>query len=302
MTAPTITPGSPEWLRTITASKIPAILGVSRWQSQWALWHEMAGLIEPAPIDQATQDMFDEGHALEAASLALWRRKYPDWQVSHGEVEYRRDDLPFPMVATIDNRATRRGYPVGAKHSHILETKSARSLEEWGDDGSGDAPVDYIVQVVAQMGISGLRSAEILLWPRYGGPRFYPVKWDSEMWDHIVDKCRAWHDSLQAGTPPALDDSVACYQAVRRMHPDIDGSTVQISADLAARYLGLDEVLRDTEKKMRATKTRLLDAMGNAATAECYGVTIATRYPHGKGIALRPKRTATEEIRNLNLT
>ena len=46
------TPGSDEWLRRVTASKVPAILGVSRFKSQYTLWHEMAGLVDVERMDE----------------------------------------------------------------------------------------------------------------------------------------------------------------------------------------------------------------------------------------------------------
>ncbi|MER2224040.1 MAG: hypothetical protein ABS976_20875, partial [Rhodococcus sp. (in: high G+C Gram-positive bacteria)] len=52
-------PGSPEWLKLITASKIPSILGISRFKSQFSLWHEMAGNLPSEPIGMAQQDDFD---------------------------------------------------------------------------------------------------------------------------------------------------------------------------------------------------------------------------------------------------
>ncbi len=60
-------PGSPEWLQLITASKIPSILGISRFKSQFSLWHEMAGNVETEPISKAQQDDFDYG------TLPSWR-------------------------------------------------------------------------------------------------------------------------------------------------------------------------------------------------------------------------------------
>lgn len=70
-------PGSPEWLQLITASKIPSILGISRFKSQFSLWHEMAGNVETEPISKAQQDDFDYGHAAELAAAEYWRFKNP---------------------------------------------------------------------------------------------------------------------------------------------------------------------------------------------------------------------------------
>ncbi|MBD0852737.1 hypothetical protein CU043_00415 [Corynebacterium striatum] len=45
-------PGTPEWAKIVTASKVPALLGVSRFTSQYAAWHQLAGLIDVDMMDR----------------------------------------------------------------------------------------------------------------------------------------------------------------------------------------------------------------------------------------------------------
>ncbi|NKS14640.1 hypothetical protein GS580_27650 [Rhodococcus hoagii] len=40
--------------------------------------------------------------------------------------------------------------------------------------------------------------------------------------DLIVEKAREWTATLAAGTPPDLDNTISCYETVRRLHPDIE--------------------------------------------------------------------------------
>ena len=282
----TLVPGSPEWRRTVTASKIPAILGISRFQSQYALWHEMAGLVDPAPISQSTQELFDYGHAAELAAAEYWKYRNPGWRISTSEVQYQLDDLGFPNAATIDRRASR------GRARKIVEVKTARSVEEWGDDGSGEAPADYTAQVMWQMLISGIHDADIVLWPTYGMPRIYPIAWDQELADLILQRVYLWVASLTEATPPELDNSVATYECVRRLHPDIERDLeVELDPELATAYLQAvaDQKLIDAE--LRGTKIRLLDAMGAAQYATCRGHRIADRRNgRGDNISLYPAR------------
>lgn len=274
---PAIAPGSPEWLRMVTASKVPAILGISRWQSQYALWHEMAGTVEPAPVTEQTQELFDYGHAVELAAAEYWKYRNPGWKLSPGEVQYHLDDLAFPNAATIDRRASR------GRARKIVEIKSARSLEEWGDDGTGEAPADYTAQVLWQMLISGIHQADIVLWPEYGRPRIYPIEWDQGVADDILKIVYLWVASLNNGTPPELDNSVTTYECVRRLHPDIERDLeVELDEQLATDYLRAvaDQKLIDAE--LRGLKTRVLSAMEQAQYATCRGHRIADRR-NGRG-------------------
>lgn len=287
MSAAMIKPGSAEWLATITPSKVPSILGISRWKSQRELWLEMAGRIEPAALSEAKQDNFDYGHACELAAREYWlynaNRGVEDgkgWRLSRGEIQLSNPDLPFANLATVDLRAS-----IGSKR-RCVEVKTARSLEEWGDDGSGAVPQDYAAQVMAQMLITGWHGqADLVLWPTYGMPRIYVVEYDQGVADWIVEQCTAWCASLVAKEPPPLDDSVSCYEAIRREHPDIDGSEVEVPPHLARAVLDWHRESTGAEKTLRGRKTELLELMGNAKTAVCDGIKIAGRQP-GRGGAV----------------
>lgn len=281
-------PGSPEWLKLITASKIPSILGISRFKSQFSLWHEMAGNLPSEPIGTAQQDDFDYGHAVELAAGEYWRFKNPGWRLSRGEVQYTDDGFEFGNAATIDGRASRGSL------RRIAEIKTARDLAEWGDDGSGEVPADYAAQVIWQQRVTGFTApANIVLWPQYGKPKIYVIEYSAQLAAAIVAAVRKWNASLAAGEPPELDDTISTYETVRRLHPEIDGREVQLDPDLAADYLTAVADDKEITKRLRGLKTRVLDVMGNAQTAVVIDLKIATRTPgRGDSVSLRSNTKA----------
>lgn len=281
-------PGSPEWLKLITASKIPSILGISRFKSQFSLWHEMAGNLPSEPIGTAQQDDFDYGHAVELAAGEYWRFKNSGWRLSRGEVQYTDDGFEFGNAATIDGRASRGSL------RRIAEIKTARDLAEWGDDGSGEVPADYAAQVIWQQRVTGFTApANIVLWPQYGKPKIYVIEYSAQLAAAIVEAVRKWNASLAAGEPPELDDTISTYETVRRLHPEIDGREVQLDPDLAADYLTAVADDKEITKRLRGLKTRVLDVMGNAQTAVVIDLKIATRTPgRGDSISLRSNTKA----------
>lgn len=281
-------PGSPEWLKLITASKIPSILGISRFKSQFSLWHEMAGNLPSEPIGTAQQDDFDYGHAVELAAGEYWRFKNPGWRLSRGEVQYTDDGFEFGNAATIDGRASRGSL------RRIAEIKTARDLAEWGDDGSGEVPADYAAQVIWQQRVTGFTApANIVLWPQYGKPKIYVIEYSAQLAAAIVAAVRKWNASLAASEPPELDDTISTYETVRRLHPEIDGREVQLDPDLAADYLTAVADDKEITKRLRGLKTRVLDVMGNAQTAVVIDLKIATRTPgRGDSISLRSNTKA----------
>lgn len=264
-----VEPGSLEHSRCISPSKVASICGVSRWESAFTLWHRMKNLVEPEP----GKDIFSMGHAMEAAMAVYWLEKHPGWRLSPTEVQYKTDRFGFPALATLDRRAQR------GQARRVVEFKIARDLEAWGDpDLSGDCPPDYMLQVMAQQLFSGLGGLADLgvLGPFYQA-RFYTVEFDNVVADWMVEQCQDFYNSLAADEPPPLDDSVSCYHTVKELHPDIDGSQVEVPADLVCQIRDLSDEIGPLEVKRRGLKTELLSVMGSAQKALVNGEPVARR-------------------------
>jgi len=289
-----IQPGSEQHAAMISPSKIAAILGVSRWESPYRLWHRTKGLVDPEP----PKDAFDLGHDAEPFAANRWRRLNPGWLLSPGEVQFVIDPehFGFPAVCTLDRRAVR------GRSRRVVEVKVARNLtdlDHWGDDLTGDAPADYTSQILAQMLLSGFTShpGHLLALGPYFNERIYEIPFDRSVAAWMITEVRSFWESLKSDTAPDLDDSVATYECVRALHPDIDGSTVEIRRGLAVEYLASHEQLKDAEKWERSTKTRLLDAMGNAQHAVCNGSPVARRQPGARGaVALHAAKIGADTI------
>lgn len=279
--------GSPEWQTMITASKVPAILGLSPFKSPYALWHEMAGNIAPEGAGE-TRPEWDWGHDAEDSLVNWWKRHHKGWRTNHGEIAYTDESLPFPNLATLDRRAAR------GSARRILECKVVRDLDGWGRPGEPDSvPADKAAQATVQMGISGIHEHYVIVLGPFGPPEIHKVPWDPDAWSLIVEACTAWHRSLVAGTPPPLDNTTATYEAVRRLHPDIDReATVQVDPAQAAAFLAADRIARQAETVAQGRKTRMLATMGRARRAMVGETVIATRAAAGKGVRLTPNRRA----------
>lgn len=273
----TVEPGSPEWYQIITPSKVAAILGVSRFESPYRLWHRMKGLTPP----EAPKEIFDIGHDYEPAAANRWLRKNPGWRLSPGEVQVVVDPAKFgfPAAATLDRRASR------GRARRAVEFKTARSLEEWGDELTDECPADYAAQVMAQMLFTGWihYPAHLLVLTAWFGDHVYEIPFDKSVAAWIIESCQAFWESLAGDVPPDLDDTVPTYECVRQLHPDIDGTEIQYDAETAWRVLQFAVDVKANEQALRGAKTALLDAMGNAKTAQVGGIKLADRRPNGHG-------------------
>ncbi|SKM28697.1 YqaJ viral recombinase family protein [Mycobacteroides abscessus] len=293
-------PGSAQWSKMITPSKVAAILGVSRYESAYRLWHRMTDRCEPEP----PKDAFDIGHDLEAYAANRWRRKNPGWLLSQGEVQVHvdPDKFGFPCVATIDRRGVR------GRARRVVEFKAARNLtdlEMFGDDLTGDCPEDHAAQVQAQMLFTGWTElpGHLLAVGPYFDERIYEIPYSLTQATWILDEVRKFWELLKADEPPELDDSIHTYQCLRARHPDIEqGAAIVLDASDALEYVTARTDFEDAEKALQAAKNRLTLQMGNAQHAEFASTRIATRRAHGKGgVALYAAKSVTpEQIRFLD--
>jgi len=278
-----LAPGSPEWDRRITASKAAAILGVSPWDSPRSVWHQMRGDVERP----ASSEIMKRGHYLEPAILAWWRDRHDIKCVSVlFDGEWWEQWNPQPVYelegwasATPDGLAFIDGLPA------LVEAKSAAYDDDWGDPGTDVIPAYYLAQVYWQMHVSGVHRCYVPII----GPRLkfaeYVVDYDPAIGADLEQRMRAFYDSLSADEPPPLDDSVATFNVIRKLHKDIErGETVELSAAQAVDLVFCASQSKQIEADLRLAKSTVIDLMGRAQYATRNGVRIARRQPRGEDV------------------
>lgn len=290
-------PGSKEWCRLVTASKVPAILGMSPFQSQYGIWHQMNG-IEP-PEEHSMADRFLVGHILEPAMAAYWHGHNPSWRLTPDEVQVTNPNLPFPNAATPDRIATQ-----GRKHTRreTACTHQYKSVTDWEEfsalrDGA-DIPDPWLVQICWEQLVSGLTEhpAQLVIVGPYLQFLILDVPYDAELANILIDEVAKFLHTLDGEPPePALPRDV---KIARAKHPDIEDRTVELPAELAQQWADA----KATQKEAAAAKTaadkhadiiaaQVLDTMAGAAAAtRPDGEVVATRTANKKGVVtLRAK-------------
>lgn len=276
--------GSPEWLRVVTASKVAAILGLSPWDSPRSMWHRMHGDLPPEP----EQEHQSRGHYLEPAILAWWQDRYPD--ALSGWVVQPSFGLDGWAAATPDAACALDDEPA------LVEAKSAATADDWGDPGTDEIPLYYAVQAMFQMHISGIHRTYMPV--LFGKPRLgfaeYVIDYDPAMGATLEARCRAFYDSLAADEPPELDNTTATYDAIRKVHPEIDAKVeVEIGTDLATEFVTALREADTWEATARHARSRVIEAMGRAQYAVHQGERIARRQRNKSGVSFVPLHANT---------
>lgn len=268
----TFTNGSSEWHEVradgIGGSEIGTILGLNPWESPYYLWASKTGQIPPKQLDSFAVKL---GNYLEPVILEkILPEMHPDWEL-YSVGTYQHPKLPF-LHANPDALAKVNGEWV------VVEVKTSRNYWE-------EIPPHYIQQTMHYMNVLGIKKAVICglvamdwkeIWIDFDEFEGKVIEQKaSEFWKMVVD-----------GTEPDFDGSDSTYQAVREMHPDIDGTEVEIDG---LHHLSLaQEAFDKAEAELRKQKSEVLALMGSAQHAyiehEGKKYRVASRQARGNGV------------------
>lgn len=271
-----LTPGTQEWLQTISASKISAILGTSAYDSPMSLFHKIKG---NTLNDTTSSKAAERGTYLEDSVRAWFKDKHPDLVVHPG--------ASFTHPEHHSWTAAPDGIAVDQTNSAFgVEVKTSQFLDEWGTAGTWEVPPYYLAQAVWQMIVCGFRTVYFPV--LFGMPfefRLFVVRYEDVEHEiqNILDAVEEFENYLEADIEPDYDGSDATYRTVRELHPLIDGSKQEISYETAARYIHASQHEKDAKEEFNLAKSLLAKEMGNAKTAVLGEHTIATRQAKGSG-------------------
>jgi putative phage-type endonuclease len=275
--------GNAQWYELrregVTASEIPVILGLSKWDSPWALWHRKRGLIGDDPdtdnaswgrrLEPVIVEAWAEQHTdLVAAPAGLYRHREREWQMASPDALLRERrlcgscDAGLPMSCTCEvDELT--DPPVG-----LLEVKHPWSWDGWGDDGTDDIPAGYMAQVLWQCDVMGVDECWLAAYSRHE-MRCYTIRADTADARADLELMRKVAlEFLHSQEPPPLDSHPATLRAVKALHPDIQDREQGISSRAHIYYTAARRELAQARRRMTEAETGLRLELGSAR----YGV------------------------------
>lgn len=278
----TFAPGSDEWhaarAHGLGGSEIAAVLGLSPFESRYSLWHRKANLIGPV----AESPEMEWGTRLEDAVAGKYRDNNTDLYVLKPGT-YRHVDRPW-QIANPDGLSWLRELGVSEEPIGLLEVKTSPFGDKWGETGTDNIPVHVRAQVLWYLDVFGLPWADVVVLVSGLDYREYRVNYDADEARLLRDAAQEFLATLDAGTPPPIDDHKATYEAVREMHPDIEPVSHELSDEVALAFLRARAELKGAEAVECQAKSAIADEMGNAHTAYWRGFKIATRQARGDGL------------------
>jgi putative phage-type endonuclease len=244
--------GTPEERRTgIGGSDAAAALGLSPWQTPYELWLQKTG--RAPPVEQNEPMLW--GHLLEDVVRREYARRTGLETRTIAEM-IRHPQHPW-MFVHLD------GEVIGRPVRVILEVKTARTAQGWGEEDTDEIPLNYLIQTHHSMAVTQAEVCDVAVLIAGQDFRLYQVWRDHEIEAQLVEREAAFWEMVTSDQPPP---PMTMQDAVRRWgrfdaQGEVMAGVPEITAVEALRRLHRQQKeLAAAEEQM---KMRLMEAMGD---------------------------------------
>lgn len=276
---PLIEPGTDAWFTTISASKIAALTGRSAWDSAYRLFRVMRGQVEPEGID----DVKAAGHYHEPGIAAWFRDQHPDWTVRPCGTFVAATN---PRHTAAPDRLVYK--PELPDVADLLEIKTTRKPEQWGQPGTDQIPASYRDQVDWQMHCVGASRTHVAVefpWFEYAE---YVVDYDPARVAALIAAADEFLGRLDRGDCPPPDDHPKTLEAQQEVYGTVDADEGHdFDEDVVRRYVEAIANRKAAEAAELGATTVIVEALAGRRHARFDGATFAEWKPWREG--LKPK-------------
>lgn len=246
----------------IGGSDVAAILGLSRWRTPLDVYLDKRGELPEQPDSEPML----WGRLLEPLILEEFARRHG---VVVEKIAQSLRDINRPwMLASLDGWAP--------ELNAVVEAKTARTADGWGEPGTDEIPAYYQTQVAHYMAVTGAQLAFVPVLIGASDFRVYQVERDERFLNDLAEAERAfWHDHVLPGVPP---EPINAADAARLWARD-NGETLEVAPEIAddvEELAALKAQAKDIEERATSIEDRLKVAFRDAAAISAGGKTLAT--------------------------
>ena len=258
--------GTPEERRTgIGGSDAPAALGLSPWRSPFDLWEEKVGLAEP----QAQNEPMLWGKLLEDVIRGEYARR-TGFEVTYRKELIRHPTRPWQFVH-LDGE-------VAHDYRRILEVKSARTQQGWGEPETDEIPQPYLVQCHHAMLVTDSEVCDVAVLIGGNDFRIYQVRRDADIEQQLTEGEAAFWEAVTSRVPPPpmhLRDVVKRWGHLRAGGDVVAGEQEERAIAILRRARELQKELTANEEAAKQAICEALADRGSNLINE-YGELLAT--------------------------
>lgn len=242
----------------IGGSDVAGVLGVSKWATPLDVYNSKINDVSEDDLAD-TNEAIHFGNVLEDVVAQEFCRR-TGMKVQRRNRVYRHNEHP-ELIANIDRAV------VGERAGLECKTSSAWMADQWGESGTDEVPIPYILQCQHYMEVTGLRKWWVAALIGGNDFRWYPIPFNEDLADHIVKNCTDfWHQHVVKRVPPKptnLEDIAKLYETTK------DVRTI-VATDEVFDALNRIKELKDSEKLLGGEqadcKMVIQEFMGEANT------------------------------------
>lgn len=209
--------------RRIGASEVAAVLGISPYadSTPFAVWARLTQGYQRPDAPELTV-----GNYLEGGVAAWYLDTFYPGMSFWTEAQARMHQDHNWLSATPDRMLD------GPNTQHLVECKTDRNRDAWGEPGTDQVPAHIAAQVQVQMAVFGITRVDVpVLFKARDEFACYTVVRDDAVIDHIIRECGAWFDRhVVKGEMPALDGGNAAAAYLRKRYPG--GAPLAVATDV----------------------------------------------------------------------
>lgn len=240
--------------RKIGSSDAAVACGVDPWREPYGWWMERTGRSDPTEESLAMRvGNYMEPLLRELASEVLDK-------LVGGPLEFTECDWASWATANLDATVEDEGIMVPLE----LKTASAWTADKWGESGSDEIPVNYVMQVTHQMAVTGAPFAYVAALIGNNDFRWYRLERDERLVEHLHRaEAKLWQHVVE-DIPPTPQTLAGC--ALRWPEHD-DGKVYDLSEP---EWQWLQEMQAASERRKlaeaeeKALKLRLVQSVQDA--------------------------------------
>jgi len=286
------------WDRTkyIGGSDIGAILGLSKYRTPLQVWQEKAGQelpkqdSMPLRFGSFAEEFIAREYAQETGSEVIEHPEpfiHPEYSFLSGHIDRFVLEPNCSLFQANGNLNAKR----------LLECKTANPFakDEWGEIGSDEVPMSYLVQCAWYLLLTGCERADLAVFFSSSDFRIYSIHKDLELEKMLLKEAvQFWEEYVLAKTPPPPINEADCkllyHQAAKSKAVEIKSSTLELLQEIPQ----LNETIDHCEKRMSEIKQAIMQEMQDADTLLFNGKTIVTWKAPKPSIKLDSKRLLQE--------
>lgn len=249
----------------IGGSDAAKVAGCSNFGTALDVYNDKLGLSPPKKDNIHMM----RGRALESTVLEQYQATTGNKIITKLDTVFSQTH-PF-MLATLD--------AITEDNQIIVEAKTARCRKDWGESGSCDIPVDYLLQVVHYCAVYDVDVAHVFV--LFDMPRLFDLfvyERDERLETALIKKEEQfWNNFIIPNVPPPITALREARIAYAKTDNTLKAIIDSASFSKFKKYIDNTKDIKRLESEQESLKIDLMLAMGGAAILQdAFGINVAT--------------------------